>query len=109
VSGLCYYRIEQFFRSGDLDSRLKKARFQIMMLVRLLALGEEIEQFNSNKIEKRCEEFKSLLLDEKKALTLFNEAVEIFENSGIDKDKRQYKSESETELLLTSYRNHIDK
>ena len=106
VSGLAYYRIEQFFRSGDLKSGLKKARFHIMYLARLLAIGEHLDPFNSNKLDKACEQFKNSLIDEAKALQIFTTAQTIFETSGIDQDKRQYKSESETELLLNAYRAH---
>jgi len=106
VSGLAYYRIEQFFRSGDLKSELKKARFHLLYLARLLAIGEHLEPFNSNKLDKSCEQFKKILADEVKSLQVFAAAQTIFETSGIDLDKKQYKSESETELLLNAYRAH---
>jgi len=106
VSSLSYYRIEQLFRSGDLDSELKKARFHIMMLVRFLAMGEKLDRFNSNKIDSRCEEFKKLLLDEDKSIELFSIAANIFNGSSIDKERRQYKAESDTEILIEAYRAH---
>jgi hypothetical protein len=102
VSSLCYYRIEQFFRNGFLDSKLKKARFQIMMLVRYLAIGELIPQLNSHQIDKLCEQFKAQLLDDDKALDLFFTASSIFEQSGLD-SKPQYKSESDTLQLKRAY------
>ncbi|MCD6006185.1 AIPR family protein [Halomonas sp. IOP_6] len=104
VSALSYYRIEQFFRSGGLKTEHKKSRFHILYLVRLLATGEDLPPFNSNKIESVCEKFKDTLVDEGKALALLQKAQEIFESSGLDLSKKQYKSESETELLLTAYR-----
>lgn len=106
VSALSYYRIEQFFRSGDLKTEYKKARFQLMLLVRLIAMGETLPPFNSRKIEASCEEFKAKLIQEAESLALFKQAQEIFENSGIDLDKKQYKSESETELLIQAFRTH---
>ena len=104
VSALCYFRIEQFFRSNDLKASNKKARFHIMFLVRILAMGEKLEFFNSNKMDKNCESFKNTLLNEADALILFKKAEKIFELSGLDMDKKQYKSESETELLVTAYK-----
>lgn len=106
VSALAYYRIEQFFRSGDLKVEYKKARFHLLYNVRLLAIGEELPQFNSNKIESKCEGFKKILMDEGEALHIFLLAQKIFESSGLELDKKQYKSESETEMLLTAYRAH---
>ena len=106
VSALTYFRIEQFFRSGDLDASYKKARFHIMMIVRMLAIGEKLDQFNSRRIDTQCEQFKSLLLDENKALEAFLLAQSLFISSGLDLTKKQYKSESETELLIQAYRVH---
>jgi hypothetical protein len=102
VSALCYFRIEQFFRSGELSSDFKKARFHLMMVVKLLAMRGVELQLNSNKIEQLCESFKKSLLNEKEALALFLQASQIFEKSGLDMTKRQYKSESETEMLVNA-------
>lgn len=99
VSALCYFRIEQFFRSGELSTEYKKARFHIMMIVKLMAMGDTKEPLNSNKIERQCEALKSILLDDKKALELFGTAATIFEISGVDPHKRQFKSETDTEIL----------
>jgi len=99
VSALCYFRIEQFFRSGEFSSEYKKARFQIMMLVKLMVIGNGNEQLNSNKIERECESLKRKLLNDVQAIALFQRAAEIYENSGIDTTKRQFKSESDTEAL----------
>lgn len=103
VSALCYYRVEQFFRSGDLKSQNKKARFHIMFIVRLIGMGKELDFINSNKIERKAENLKKLLLNEDEALSMFKTAESIFETSGLDMNKKQYKSESETELLVQAY------
>ena len=99
VSALCYYRIEQFFRSGELSTEFKKARFHIMMLVKMVNIGCENDPLNSNRIEEKCEKFKKLLLDDRKALSAFKSATDIFRLSGVDIDKKQFKSDSDTELL----------
>jgi AIPR protein len=104
VSALAHYRIEQFFRSGDLSSENKKARFHILYLVRLLLIGEDLPPFNSNKIESMCDAAKKVLLDENQSLIVFKRAEDIFMSSGLDVFKKQYKSESETDLLLDAYR-----
>lgn len=108
VSALAFYRIEQFFRSGDLKSELKKARYHLMYLVRLLVTGEKLDPFNSNKFDRACEDFKNRLIDEQAALKLFKTAQAIFEKSDIDKEKKQYKSEGDTELLLSAFRSHTN-
>lgn len=107
VSSLCYYRIEQFFRSGDLSAEYKKARFHIMMIVKMLNIGLENDHLNSNAIEKKCEAFKNVLNDDQKAISSFQTAAQIFKNSGIDMAKRQYKSESETDILIKAVKDQI--
>jgi len=106
VSALAHYRIEQFFRSGDLKTEYKKARFHLLYVVRLLVAGEALPQFNSNKIEALCEIVKNALIDEERSLVVFQDAQTIFESSGLDLEKKQYKSESDTEMLLAAYRLH---
>ena len=69
-------------------------------------MGEKLELFNSKKMDNNCEIFKNILLNESDALKLFKTAQEIFETSGLDMDKKQYKSESETELLVTAYQSY---
>lgn len=59
-----------------------------MYLARLLAIGEPLDPFNSNKLDKSCEQFKHSLIDEVKALKIFTTAQAIFETSGIDQDKK---------------------
>ena len=109
VSALTYYKIEQYFRSLDIESDYKKLRFHIMFLVRLLTMGEHLDPLNSAKIEKKCETFKNILIDENKSLSTFKKAIDIINSSGIDENKKQYKAESDTDLLITAYRRDIAK
>lgn len=99
ICGMAYYRIEQHFRN-DLKTDLKKARFHLMMLAKMLAIGIETPHFNSRSMSSMCDNLEKTLKDERKSLKLFKDAEEIFLASGIDLEKRQYKSESETELLI---------
>jgi hypothetical protein len=94
LSGLAYYRIEQMFRSGEVDSRYKKYRFHIMLLVKLIAMGKDNAPFNSGAFEKACSKLNVILIDE-------------IDKSALDKEKRQYKSESETLLVTKAFEEHI--
>jgi hypothetical protein len=78
-----------------------------MMIVKMIEMGIDNNPLNSNKIDKQCEEFKDILLNDKKAIAIFILATQIFNKSGIDPDKKQYKSESETELLIKAVELHI--
>ena len=99
VSALSYFRIEQFFRAGELSAEYKKARFHLLMMAKMIQMKCEVNPLNSNKIDVQCEEFKHVLLDAKKALELFQRATQIYKLSDIDFNKRQFKSETETEAL----------
>lgn len=100
VSSLCYFRLEQMFRVGDLPNEYKKARFQLILIARIIGMGAEIDQLGSNKIEKKCEALKNVLLDDKKALKLFTAAIGVFRKSGVDQTKSRYKAETDTDMLI---------
>ncbi|MFY7866713.1 AIPR family protein [Roseateles sp.] len=100
VSSLCYFKLEQMFRSGELPNEYKKARFQLILIARIIGMGIDIDQLGSNKIENRCEAFKQALLNDENALKLFKSAISIFKNSGIDQTKSRYKAETDTDILI---------
>ncbi|EKT4473402.1 AIPR family protein [Pseudomonas putida] len=106
VSGLAYYRIEQMFRSGELDTNYKKFRFQLMLIVRMLVIGEKLDYFNSNAFDKACERLKVVLIDDSKSSAIFSKAKDVFDVSALDKTKRQYKSETDTELVVEAFRKY---
>lgn len=106
VSGLAYYRIEQMFRGGELDTNYKKFRFQLMLIVRMLVIGEKLDYFNSNAFDKACERLKVVLVDDVKSSAIFNKAKDVFDASALDKTKRQYKSETDTELVIEAFRKY---
>lgn len=106
VSALCFYRLEQYFKSGEISSEYKKFRFHIMMISKLVEFGAQDDLVTSNAIDKKCEKFKNKLISDSESLELFQLAISIFNDSGVDKSKRQLKSESETELLIRAAQKH---
>lgn len=62
TSALAFYKIEQFFRSGELNVKYKKIRFHLLMLIRLISMGDKIEPFNSNALDKKCEKLKDFFI-----------------------------------------------
>jgi len=100
VSSLCYFKLEQMFRAGELLGEYKKARFQLILISRIIGMGLELDQLGSNKLERACEAFKRVLLDEEKVRKLFLTAIEIFKNSGVDQSKSRYKAETDTDMLI---------
>lgn len=100
ASALCFHKLDSLFRTYNIDAKYKKVRFHLIMLARLLSIGKEIPPFNSNKIESLCETFVADLLDENKCILLFNRCIDVFEKSELDLSQKQFKAESETDLLI---------
>ena len=104
-SALCYYRIEGLFRTGSIDKNYKKLRFHMIMIARMLAMNSvNIHPLNSSRIEKESEKFIFILNNEGLCNELFDEVIKILKKSGLDLSKRQFKAESETEILMKTIR-----
>lgn len=110
ASALCYYRLEGLFRNNIIDVRYKKLRFHMIMIARMLSMESvEIPPLNSNKIEKNSEKFIRILNDDIKCTELFSMVVEIFDQSNLDLSKRQFKAESESDLLISKLKLKLEK
>ncbi len=77
-----------------------------MMIVAMMKIGSINDPLNSKALVKKCEELKKDLLDDAKSLGLFKNAITLFQKSGIDLQKKQYKSEADTELLINYLQNN---
>lgn len=104
ASGLAFYRIEQYFRSGDIKSENKKGRYFILMVIVLLVFGEKLPPFNSRDMERKSNRLIEVLNCDNSALEIIKLSVDIFENASLDFDKRQFKAETETKEVIHSYR-----
>jgi hypothetical protein len=73
----------------------------MIMLARMLAMNStEAPLLNSHKIDKKSEEFISILDNENSCNELFKNVVDLLEKSGLDISKKQFKAESETDILI---------
>jgi hypothetical protein len=89
VSALALYRLEFFFRNQQLDSKLKPARFQLLLAFRLLSSSTPLSRMNSNEMGRYCDELMKILWDQNRSLKLFQaaaEAVEVVSGSKLDSD-----------------------
>jgi AIPR protein len=102
TSAFAYYKLESFFRKGNIDTSFKKVRFHILMLFRILNENETLPPLNSaKKMDRYCAELLSILNDDVKALKAFHKCTEMIENSGFDKsDKQNLKLLSKTRALI---------
>ena len=77
VSALTLYRLEKLFRVQAIDSKLKAARFQILLAFRRLANPAKLPPLNSGAMEKFCKVVTDVLWDQSQAEKLLIKASEI--------------------------------
>ena len=101
TSAFAYYKLETFFRKGNIDRSYRKVKFHILMLFRMLYAKGELPPFNSKKVDKYCDELLKILNDEEKAIKAFKKCIKIIDNSDFDKtDKQDVKLVSKTKILI---------
>ncbi len=106
LAGLTFYRLDSLFNSGFIDTRFRKVKFYLTMLVPLIASNEELPPLNSHsKAEKYCSFIIKQLNCDKSCKEIFRIATDIIVNSGakID-DKQSVKSKAMTDQILDFYK-----
>ena len=67
-SAFAYYKLETFFRKGNIDTSYRKVKFHILMLFRILGNSKEpLPLFNSKKMDKYCDDLLKILNDDEKS------------------------------------------
>ncbi|MCY7810520.1 AIPR family protein [Bacillus spizizenii] len=108
TSGLTFYRLESFFRSGVIDSKYKKARYHMMMLFRLIVSGKKMCPFEQKAINKYCQKIIEVLNNNDKALEIFIEITEIVDKVVGDLTNRDlFKRKDITEKLIEHVQNRV--
>ncbi|HJW86365.1 MAG TPA: AIPR family protein [Candidatus Brocadiaceae bacterium] len=103
TSGLAYYRLESLFKSRQVDTKYKKARHHIILILRLLCQSYVVPNFNSKDIEKYCDEIIRVLNSENELLSKLQICTQRLESSGIDyKNQSQLKQKETTTALINA-------
>ncbi|BCY27964.1 AIPR family protein [Flavobacterium okayamense] len=101
TSAYAYYKLENLFKKGLIDSSYRKVKFHLLMLFRLLNEKNEMPKFNSKKIEAYCNNLLDILSDEEKTLKAFKKCCKVIDEADFDKsDKQDVKLVSKTKNLL---------
>lgn len=105
VSSLAIYKIEKFIRNGSIDRKYNKARYHILMLLRMTSQSESLPYFDTKKCEDYCDNIVKILNDENSLLKAFKTVIKIIDNSGIDiyNQKLLYQKNT-TDLLISEYK-----
>jgi cold shock CspA family protein len=81
-SGYAYSLLERFFVQKKLNAKNYRAfRFHLLMLFRLLIETEQLPYLNSKKIERYCENLRTALWNETKALEIFQKAIYLLDQA----------------------------
>lgn len=92
LSGFAFYKLETLFRKRLIDAKYKKVRYHLIFLYKKLASANEtVPPLNSTRLmERYCNKIVDKLNNESITLALFNQAIEIFEESSFDLDDKQH-------------------
>lgn len=101
TSSFAYYKLESFFKKGQIDSSYRKVKFHILMLFRLIYSSEEMPRLNAKKMEQYCSNLLDILYNEDKAFAAFKQCCTIIDKAEFDKsDKQDMKLVSKTKALI---------
>ena len=77
LAAAALYRLEYLFRNGEVDAKLKAARYHILMAIRLLGSPCRTPRSNSNEMARFCEELLEVLWNPTEAAALVRNAVDV--------------------------------
>jgi hypothetical protein len=106
LAGLAFYRLDTLFNTGIIDTKYKKIKFFVLMLVTKLASSEKLQHLNSKRLaEKYCEPIILILNNPIETERLFKEAVDIIDKSAVDiNDKQAVKGKSMTDQIFSEWK-----
>lgn len=105
LAGLAYYRLDSLFNSGVIDSKYKKVRYFVLMLVPKIASEITPPNFcGKSKSDRYCDPIISILNNSTKTEELFKKAVSIIDASDVDiNDKQLIKTKVSTDYILDKW------
>jgi hypothetical protein len=83
VSAYALYKLDVNFRAQRIDSKLKAARFHILLAMRLLANPVPLPRMNAHEMQRYCDLIQKILWDSTKADDLCARAAKIVEKAAV--------------------------
>ena len=111
MAGLAYAKLEVIFDNKSIDTKFKRVRFYILMLVLMIVTGKKEPVLNvedSFRAKKFCEPIIKKLLDKKQCLKIFEKAAEIIERSIDIKDTDRIKDAVKSKELGDTIKNEFN-
>lgn len=104
TAALCYFKLEEAFRRGDIDKRFKKIKFFLLMMLRYEISNSSLPYLNSNKMDVYCDLILSNIKNDSILKEILNKIVRKIESLGLDLDDRELsKSRTFTTQCLSFY------
>lgn len=105
TSAFAYYRLEYLFRNGIIDSKYRKCKFHILMLIPPLVVEGDLPQLNSKEIERYCNKILEELSNIDKSTELIKKAFKIVDSLQLDLGNRDlFKTQATTDALFEKAR-----
>lgn len=79
LAALAHYRLDYLFRNSHLDSKLKPARYHILLAARYLHNPAKLPRMNSHEMERFCDGLQKVLWSDDNAKDLFTKAGALVE------------------------------
>ena len=109
AAALALYRVEAAFKGKRVPARLKPARFQILMAIRVLTAGYAMPALTANKMEKYCESIVAALKDLNTAEVTIQNAVQVVDTATRGNyDRDNIRSETFTESVIKAAKTEYD-
>ena len=101
AAALAAFRVEAAFKGRRIPAKLKPARFQILMAIRILTAGYTMPSITANRMEQYCEGIVAALKDATTADATIQDAVQVVDAAtGGNYDRDNIRSESFTENVI---------
>lgn len=101
TSAFALYRLEFFFRNRSIDSKYRKFRYQMLMMLRYqINKAEKLQPINSKKVNQYCEKINNVLTDNTKFLASVKKITAVIDLVVLDlSDTETTKKQSLNEQL----------
>jgi hypothetical protein len=77
VSAFSLHKLEAAFRNSRIDSKLKPARFHLLLAIRLITNPQQLPRMNSHEMERYCKVIQDILWDADKSDEVIQRAAQV--------------------------------
>jgi hypothetical protein len=106
VAALALYRLEQLFKGKKVDTKYKAARYQLLLVLRMLIDPSSLPKMNSNEMTQRSLAMAEHLQNEQQCETIFNNAIQVVESLATNWGRDTIRNEPITKAIFQKYGQH---